>query len=136
MRGDPGIFLDTAGLLSVLHRRDQYHAQASSVLSVIEGDRTPVVTSQWVFAELLASVSRSAARQSAVSFVRLLSRHSRASVEQANDFEPAFSLYAQRTDKSWSLVDCASILLCRRRGITRVFTHDRHFAQAGLEILL
>ncbi len=48
----------------------------------------------------------------------------------------AFELMRSRPDKSWSFVECASILACQRRSISRVFTHDRHFTQAGLRILL
>ena len=48
----------------------------------------------------------------------------------------AIGLYELRPDKEWSLVDCASMLICEKRGIRRVLTSDRHFEQAGFEILL
>jgi len=47
-----------------------------------------------------------------------------------------FDLFSERTDKEWSLVDCISILACEQRGLRQVLTSDRHFAQAGFEILL
>ena len=48
----------------------------------------------------------------------------------------ALELYLQYDDKEWSLTDCASILICRERGITEVLTGDRHFEQAGFTTLL
>jgi predicted nucleic acid-binding protein len=48
----------------------------------------------------------------------------------------ALCLYESRPDKRWSLVDCASMIICQRMKIGRVFTHDHHFRQAGFEILL
>ncbi len=51
-------------------------------------------------------------------------------------FNRALRLYKDRADKSWSLVDCTSMLICRRLRIRHVFTGDRHFAQAGFITLL
>ena len=34
-----------------------------------------------------------------------------------------------------SLVDCVSFEVMRRRGITRAFAFDRHFADAGFELV-
>jgi uncharacterized protein len=44
--------------------------------------------------------------------------------------------YAQHSDKSWGLVDCASFLMMRDHGITDAFTSDKHFEQAGFHCLL
>jgi predicted nucleic acid-binding protein len=48
----------------------------------------------------------------------------------------ALADYAKFADKSWGLVDCASFIVMRERGITEAFTCDRHFDQAGFECLL
>jgi hypothetical protein len=50
--------------------------------------------------------------------------------------DDAAKLFESRRDKAWSVVDCASMLVCRRRSIERVFSHDEHFAQAGFTCLL
>ena len=43
---------------------------------------------------------------------------------------------AQRLDKDWSLTDCISFVVMRRRGLTDALTSDHHFEQAGFSILL
>jgi len=45
-------------------------------------------------------------------------------------------LYKVRSDKSYSLTDCISMMTMRERNITDVLTHDRHFAQEGFKVLL
>jgi predicted nucleic acid-binding protein len=54
----------------------------------------------------------------------------------SEDFDRTLAFFNERRDKAWSFVDCSSILICEAAGIDRVFTHDQHFSQAGLEILL
>jgi hypothetical protein len=56
--------------------------------------------------------------------------------------EPAFEhwrlgleLYRSRTDKSWSLTDCISFEIMRERGVNDALTGDRHFEQAGFNML-
>ena len=50
-------------------------------------------------------------------------------------FEQAFELYKQYRDKDWSLVDCISFVAMREAGISQALTFDRHFVQAGFEVL-
>ena len=51
-------------------------------------------------------------------------------------FLQGLELYKQRPDKSYSLTDCISMNVCRDRGITDVLSHDHHFMQEGLTILM
>jgi predicted nucleic acid-binding protein len=51
-------------------------------------------------------------------------------------FAEALLLYRQRQDKSYSLTDCASMLIMRQQNISDVLTFDRHFQQEGFNALL
>lgn len=53
-----------------------------------------------------------------------------------NIFREGISLYAERPDKTWGLVDCVSFAVMRRHAIQDAFTADRHFIQAGFTCLL
>jgi len=46
------------------------------------------------------------------------------------------SQHAQRPDKEWSLVDCASFLIMQERNLKEALAHDEHFQQAGFVPLL
>jgi predicted nucleic acid-binding protein len=48
----------------------------------------------------------------------------------------AVNLYGQVLDKSWSITDCVSFQIMRAERISAALTSDRHFAQAGFEVLL
>ena len=48
----------------------------------------------------------------------------------------AWVLLESRSDQAWSLVDCASFIVMRHRGITEALTSDHHFEQAGFVRLL
>ena len=52
------------------------------------------------------------------------------------DWDRAYRLFRVRKDKDWSFVDCTSIVLCAGLGVAEVLTHDHHFVQAGLRVLL
>ena len=51
-------------------------------------------------------------------------------------FERALKRYQDMSDKSWSLTDCSSFLIMEEERLASALTHDRHFAQAGLQTLL
>jgi len=48
----------------------------------------------------------------------------------------ALALYEQHADKTWGLVDCASFVVMRDRGLSEAFTNDQHFEQAGFRCRL
>jgi predicted nucleic acid-binding protein len=50
--------------------------------------------------------------------------------------EDAWRFLKKRTDKNWSLVDCASFVVMQQRGIDEALTTDHHFGQAGFVRLL
>jgi len=43
-------------------------------------------------------------------------------------------LYAARSDKAYSLVDCVAMQVMRREGLTEALTNDHHFVQEGFRI--
>jgi uncharacterized protein len=55
--------------------------------------------------------------------------------QTADSFRAGLDLYRTRLDKGYSLTDCISMQTMRQRGITDVFTNDRHFEQEGFRAL-
>ncbi len=51
-------------------------------------------------------------------------------------FEAALRRYRARPDKTYSLVDCHSMVIMEERRIASVLTSDDHFRQAGFTCLL
>lgn len=137
MRRAP-VFLDTAGLFGAFYPSDELHVRSWQVLDALALDAVPLVSSDLVVVEFLNATSAIPSRVEAVRFVRALMESPGVSViplDRAGLLE-SMRLYEARPDKSWSIVDCWSMLICREMGIEQVFTRDHHFRQAGFEILL
>ena len=132
------VFIDSVALMALVNQGDALHIRARDLLASINTDRRPAVTSEWVLAEFLGGASRVRFRAAAIGIVGRLLRSPRVTIVQASHdaWMRAFELFRARQDKSWSLADCTSIVICQDRGIREVFTHDHHFRQAGFEILL
>jgi predicted nucleic acid-binding protein len=132
------VFVDTSALMALLNRDDAKHGAAVAVRDQLAASHTSMILSDWVLSELLASCSRQPLRAVATRTARILRTSASAHVVEATRqaWDAAFELYGARQDKEWSLVDCTSVLICEELGIRRMFAHDRHFSQAGLEILL
>jgi predicted nucleic acid-binding protein len=137
MPGDP-VLLDTWALMALINRDDQWHRRAVDVSGELNAQGRLLVITEWILTEFLGGAARPPLRQLAEQALQQFRVSSRVEIVPASheDWERGFEFYAARADKSWSLVDCLSILLCYQRGITEVFTGDHHFEQAGLRILL
>ncbi len=48
----------------------------------------------------------------------------------------ALPLFADRSDKEWSLTDCLSFIIMSSRNIEEALTIDHHFEQAGFRAIL
>jgi predicted nucleic acid-binding protein len=117
---------------------DELHATAKRVADEIVGRR--VVTSQMVLAELLGDLAErgGSLREAGCKLVLdLLASPNVTIISQTSRlFLTALELYRDRPDKAWSLVDCASFVIMRRRRIRDALAHDHHFEQAGFVPLL
>ena len=134
------VFADTSGWASFFIRTERHHAQAASLMAQWKQEERRVVTTNYVMSELVAlltsplNVSRSTvlhhikAIRSAL-WIEIV--HIDPSLDTA-----AWELLADRLDKKWSLVDCASFIVMEQRNLTDALTADRHFEQAGFVRLL
>ena len=135
------IFVDTAHIVALLNRRDQLHEEASRVaLALYQLDDLFFVTTDAVLVEVFALRSKfgAGARRATVDFVAGLRRDARVRLVHQTPtlFDAGIALYGHRLDKSYSLVDCMSMVVCRDRKIREVLTADRDFEQEGFTILL
>lgn len=130
------VFADTGYWVAQLNPRDQHHGNVKKVTSALGPTR--IVTSEMVLDELLAGLSEPPVRALAISAVSgILANPNVEVVPQTSlQFREAFELYKSRTDKGWSLTDCASFNLMKERGITEALALDGHFEQAGFVALL
>ena len=129
------VFADTHFFIALLNARDEAHARAMRVGS---GPRLHLVTTRWVLAEVADAMAAQAYRTRAAKFLALAKANPWLTILNATDalFEQGCELYAQRSDKDWSLTDCISFIAMANEGLTEALTGDRHFEQAGFKALL
>ena len=135
------IFVDTAHLLAILWPGDNLHALAVRVASDLARDtRVQFVTTHLVLAELLAAMAGGGphVRLRVAEYVESLIVQKNVTIVDLTPtlFERGLDLYQRRSDKSYSLTDCVSMVVCRDLGITDVLTSDHDFEQEGFNIML
>jgi predicted nucleic acid-binding protein len=132
------VFIDTSYLIAILDTKDNRHERALVALQNL-GD-TEQVTSEMVLTELLNYFSAKGTlfRRMALEVMDDLHSDSRIEIipQSGELFEQACQYYRQRPDKQYSLTDCASMVIMRKKGIDQVLTHDHHFQQEGFIALL
>ncbi|NOS99558.1 MAG: type II toxin-antitoxin system VapC family toxin [Phycisphaerales bacterium] len=137
------VFGDTGFFVALLNPRDELHDLALALRDQLRPFH--LVTSEIVLTEFLNDFSARGAvfRGAAAQFVNELRRSSLAVPASAaivpqtvEQFAAAFAVFRDRTDKAWSLTDCASFLIMQQVGIREALSHDRHFEQMGYRALL
>jgi uncharacterized protein len=132
------IFVDTSAWFALLYEKAEQRDNASATFAEIEKGRygTPVTT-DYVLDETF-TLLRLKAGMAAVARLSSLLRASpsirRVHVGEAT-FEDSLELMLGRPDKKWSFTDCTSFVTMRATHISRAFTWDHNFIEAGFEVL-
>ncbi len=131
-------FLDSSYAIALVVTKDQYHQKAIDLSFRIEEEKAKLVTTRPVLLEIGNSLSRKAVRGSGLQLLRRVSDDSNISIVELTVelYESALSLFAERPDKEWGLIDSVSFVVMRERGIEAALTTDNHFIQAGFRALL
>ena len=130
------VFADTLYWIAIFLPDDPW---AKAAISVDLSD-VRLVTTEEVIGEFLTGISSygEQTRLLACRFVReILADVDIEVVEQSHEsFIGGLSLYERRPDKQYSLTDCISMNVMKRKGISKVLTNDRHLSQEGFVRLL
>ncbi len=129
------IFIDTGYVLALVNTADKYHERARVTALAIT---PPFITTEAILTEVGNSLSSTRWRHLGIATLSDLRSDPNIKVISidANLFERAVALYTSRVDKEWGLTDCISFVVMQENGITQALTTDRHFEQAGFQIVL
>ena len=128
------IFIDTGFVIGLIYEQDQYHQQAINLS--IKYEQYSFATTDAVFLELGNAVVRHS-KPKAIKIIEDFYTSDNINLVNLTPhlFEEAFNLYKQYEDKTWGLVDCLSFIVMWKLNINKVLTFDKHFSQAGFNIL-
>jgi len=134
----PEVFVDTSYFIATINPRDALHDTAKGTGRTLSHHR--FVTTDAVLAELLGYYAAYTPFLRA-SALRTVDRvHSTSTFEVLDFGRPQFTRalerYRSRPDKTYSLIDCHSMIVMEECGIRDILTSDEHFLQAGFTCLL
>lgn len=129
------IFLDTVFVVALVNRRDQYHRQAVELSKQFES--YPFLTTDAVLLEIGNALARGYKQEAIEIIEEFLNSDEIEIIHLTSElFYQAFDLYQTYHDKEWGFIDCVSFVVMRKHGIHQALTFDRHFAQAGFQVLM
>jgi predicted nucleic acid-binding protein len=132
------LFLDTAGWFAALSPPEAGHAQAKAAYVDAVRRGVLLVTTPLVAAEMHALLLRWRGPKAGAFFLETVFETGAHVVSELDDalFDAALSRWIRKfADKRISLTDAVSFEVMRRERISHALTFDRHFSDAGFEIL-
>lgn len=132
------VYVDTAALIALSNKTDGFHQLASQVNQQLIAEQYTFLTTNAVILELANAFSRVRYKPLVISLIEAIQYSAKWHYLTIDEtlMAQGLSLFKQRLNKDWSLVDCLGIHLARQFQITEIFTTDHHFEQAGFRILL
>ncbi len=132
------VLLDTNGWIPLLNSSEQLHGQAIDIWQDLGQRGYRITLTDWVIAETGNGLARLPNKYRFAESVERFWQSSAVDIVTIDRplIAQALDLYRAYPDKSWGIVDCASYVMMRQRGITEAFTSDKHFEQAGFRCLL
>jgi predicted nucleic acid-binding protein len=129
------VFADTSYYIALVNPADAYHAKAVRASRKL---RCRTIITEYVLLELGSALSQRRDRPLFTGLVARLRADADTLIVPASAalLNDGLALFARRTDKNWSLIDCLSFVVMAAEGVRHALTVDHHFEQAGFRVLL
>jgi predicted nucleic acid-binding protein len=128
------IFVDTSAWYAVEVEDDVNHEAACEVLSSIaSGKHGIAITTDYVLDEMLTLLRSRKGLPSALLFIDKIRKSKSVRVFWVDEglFERALETFKKSNERVWSFTDCTSFALMQELAISKAFSLDKHFKEAG-----
>ncbi len=129
------VFLDTVGILALLERSDQWHADPTRAWAALSAAARPVRTTTLVLLECGNGAARKPYRRRVDDLRREFQADGALLAPSDSDVEAGWAAYERGEAGNAGIVDLISFAFMWRLGIRQVFSSDAHFKAAGFETL-
>ncbi len=131
------IFIDTGAFVARHIERDQHHQAAVAFWARMAREKTRCATSSFVLDESFTLLGRFAGNVFAAQRARNIYTSSviRILRPDAEMEARALEYFTKYADQKISFTDAISFALMRKEHMRKAFTFDRHFADAGFDVL-
>ena len=130
------MFVDTGAWIGVAVARDQTHNAASSYSRALAQRKVPLLTTNYVLAETYTRIRYDDGHKKALAFdtlIREMVQQRRLNVAWITPalHEEGLEIFRRYHDQAFSIVDCVSFIVARRKKVQEVFGFDSHFMSMG-----
>jgi predicted nucleic acid-binding protein len=130
------VFVDTGAWIGIAVARDRAHGAAATYARHLAAGKVPLLTTNYVLAEAYTRIRYDDGHAKALVFDTLIREMIRRQQLLVGWITPALhdeaiELFRHYADHEFSVVDCASFVVARRKKIREVFSFDRDFAVMG-----
>ena len=131
------LFVDTAGWMTCADGADPARARCRTARDRALEAAHSLVTTDFVIDETLTLIRFRLGLEAADAWWHQLDGSTRIRWERIDSdrFEKARQLFFQHRDKDFSFTVCTSFAIMRELRLTQALTTDRHFRQAGFQML-
>jgi len=129
------VFVDTSAILALLVADDPNHAAASRAFTRARKNDVEFVTTSYVLVETYALLGRRLGQLAAQRFRKELAPLFSVRWVDETLHDEGLDLLEDDERRNLSLVDAVSFAAARERGLGTVFAFDRHFVEAGFQLL-
>lgn len=129
------VFVDTSALIALLVANDRQHVAARRVFDHLEAHELSLKTSSYVLVETCALLQRRVGLEAVAAVRRDLAPLLDVVWVDAPLHEAALARVLTEQRRQLSLVDCVSFEIMEGAGIEQAFAFDRHFEDAGFELI-
>ena len=127
------VFLDSSAIFAIADKDDDFHQTALNAYT----KSRHVLTHSVIFLEAFSLISKRIAKHVALDVLDKFRRSPRIETVFVDEFlqNAGWQRCLEFSDKEWDWIDCISFELMERNGVRSALTLDRHFRQAGFNIL-
>jgi predicted nucleic acid-binding protein len=130
------IFVDTGAWIGLTVARDQTHAAAAAYAADVAKRRVPMLTTNYVLSESYTRIRYDDGHAKALAFdvlIREMMHRRQLAVAWVTPtlHELTMDMFRKYSDHEFSVVDCASFVIAKKKKIREVFGFDRDFLRMG-----
>jgi predicted nucleic acid-binding protein len=131
------LFVDTAGWMACADAADPAHARARAARDEALTAGLVLMTTDYVVDETLTLLRMRLGLPAAEAWWSQVDASSRMKWQwiDATRAEKARALFFRHRDKDYSFTDCTSFVVMRELRLKQALTTDRHFRQAGFQVV-
>ncbi len=135
-RRERRVFVDTGFYAALMDERDEHHAEAITLITLIAEHHFQPYTTNAILIEAHALIMSSLGIDAGIQFLNDMDESTTTKIRvRASDEQRAKQIIRQYTDKDFSFTEAISFAEMERLGITYAFAFDRHFEQFGFTVL-